>query len=571
MACITDDLDAFSKALQHSFVVCSSDGKWAEIPKDIQRCHALIGVDHQRLNKIAKVFSGCLDRLERIPVAINCTGTTEVDLKAYLKTAEVIQEVLASSKSHKIKKSVQQLKGRVFALKERMGLGSQSAANSDTIEKVKRLAEEWKSGSHITNHESLNEQDVRRLLHVCENSGFAELLVEDERLRQNFFHWTLRDRVNPAPFMQFPATCKRLTKARLSHRIGFYGGEGLKVSEIENAKGTREKVLTLPMGGREISLLNDALEVEFELGYKQTVGQIIKIFENRQWEIGNVEFFRDGIQNWNPKRLGRYHPEKREYEKTCFNTENWWESLPVIEELTAEEAGRRFNQSLDGSQWVMALRAAREQENDTPFGIHGWMQVAIPIQGIYRLYDFGKYTEEFPRAWYEMVDITMNTVPAVISYPDEAMFASDRQHGWHSVLASPEEGVALMDSIKEDFKSVDVKNLAFQFISENCVKWAWTRMNAQVGDEKMPKEVVRADFTHLNPPGVMGMVFKLLRLMPFAMRWTVLTFFVCLLGAWRSMSIKKANGEIYKVSLLKNLPWSKEHNFFHPGKIFTRH
>lgn len=564
MASIGSDLTAFSNALKNSAIICTSDGYWVEISENLQKSHALIGKDHHRLNKIAEVFTDCLDKLEKSQVS---SAMSNEKVAEYLDTAGAVLEVL-DSQGLKSKKFYEGLKSRVASLKSRQEFHLEERADSETVRKVHELASEWKLASHIRGHEDLDVSDLNRLRKIERYSAFSEQLVSDEELRSRFFDWTLRDRVDPEAFILFPATCERLTQARLSHRIGYYGGEHLKVKRIQGGEGRQSLDLTLPMGGKEVSILDDRLIVQLEEGYTQSVGQIIETFINRQWEIGNVEYFRDGVHNWNPKRLGPYNPETGEYRQVDLEKERWWEEMPVVEELSVEQAKQRYDLDLDGSQWVMAVRASREQENDTPINIHGWMQVAIPINGRYRLFDFGKYTEDFPQAWYEFVDITVNSVPAVITYPDEAAFALDRQHTWHAVATTPAEGEALLKSVSNDMELVNEENIAFQFISDNCIKWAWSKVNEVVGDEKMPAEVVQMDFNDLKPGGVMGVFFTVLRCLPFEIRWLVLTLIVTLFGAWKGMRIHHLDGTSERVSLLTQLPWSRGGKFYSPGQVF---
>lgn len=562
---ISSDIHAFSEALKELPVVCTSNGHWKTISPFIKKAQAIVGADKYRLMKIAEVFARCLDELEQIPAA---SSKTRDDLLAYVDAAETIQTALKQTQSKRAELCSQSLKNRVVALQARFQLETMCPAENDLIDKVNALASEWKKNSYVAGKNDLDENDVARLRKIERNGAFVECLAKDADLQDRFFNWVLRDKVDPEPFIEFPATCDRLTRARLSHRIGFYGSTDLKIKNLEVLPGTVRRDLTLPMGGTDVSLLDDRQVVMLEKGYSQTVGQIMETFINRQWEYGNVEYFKGGIRNWNPKKLGPYNPATDKCETIDFTMDSWWEQLPVVEELSKTEVQARYGFSLDEGQWVMAIRAGREQDNDTPVNCHGWMQLAIPVDGKYRLFDFGKYTDEFPRAWYEFIDVTVNTVPAIIAYPDDAAFSSDRRHVWHAVSASPDEGRQLINLIKKDVEEAENKNLPYQFLSDNCVKWAWERINEVVGDEKLPPEVSQMDFNELRPSGIMGKFFSFLRLLPFKLRWLCLTLFVALLGAWKSMRIKRVDGTAERISLLTNLPWRKEGKFFCPSQLF---
>lgn len=565
MSFILSNIQAFSQALKNVPVICTSEGYWSSISPAVQQAQAMIGVDKHRLIKIAKVFAQCLDDLEKVSTS---SGKTQEDLLACVDAAETIQLALEKTKSERAVRWSRQLKSRVVAFQTRNQLSEKMAPGKELVDKVNALASEWKKNSHVREREGLDTLDIARLKKIEDNGAFIEQLTVDTDLRNRFFNWVLRDRIDPEPFIEFPATCQRLTQARLAHRIGFYGGGDLKVKDVEMPEGEMRRDLTLPMGEKEVSLLDDRLVVHLEKEYELTVGQVFETFVNRQWEIGNIEYFKDGISNWNPKHLGPYDPNTKKYEQIDFAKESWWEHLPVVEELPVEEASRRYGLPLDGNQWAMVVRAAREQEDDTPIGVHGWLQVAIPINGKYRIFDFGKYSQEFPKTWYEYIDMTVNTVPAAIVYPDEAAFSMDRQHIWHAVMATAEEGQKLLSSIQGDVERAEDRNLAFQFLADNCVKWAWTKANEAAGDVKMPPEVVQMNFTDLRPTGVLGRFFNTIRLLPSKLQRVVLTIFVTLLGAWKGMRIKHLDGTAERVSLLTGVPWKEGGKLFCPIQLF---
>ncbi|ADI38664.1 putative uncharacterized protein [Waddlia chondrophila 2032/99] len=565
MSFILSNIQAFSQALKNVPVICTFEGYWSSISPAVQQAQAMIGVDKHRLIKIAKVFAQCLDDLEKVPTS---SGKTQEDLLACVDAAETIQLALEKTKSKRAVRWSRQLKSRVVAFQTRNQLSEKMAPGKELVDKVNALASEWKKNSHVREREGLDTLDIARLKKIEDNGAFIEQLTVDTDLRNRFFNWVLRDRIDPEPFIEFPATCQRLTQARLAHRIGFYGGGDLKVKDVEMPEGEMRRDLTLPMGEKEVSLLDDRLVVHLEKEYELTVGQVFEMFVNRQWEIGNIEYFKDGISNWNPKHLGPYDPNTKKYEQIDFAKESWWEHLPVVEELPVEEASRRYGLPLDGNQWAMVVRAAREQEDDTPIGVHGWLQVAIPINGKYRIFDFGKYSQEFPKTWYEYIDMTVNTVPAAIVYPDEAAFSMDRQHIWHAVMATAEEGQKLLSSIQGDVERAEDRNLAFQFLADNCVKWAWTKANEAAGDVKMPPEVVQMNFTDLRPTGVLGRFFNTIRLLPSKLQRVVLTIFVTLLGAWKGMRIKHLDGTAERVSLLSGVPWKEGGKLFCPIQLF---
>ncbi|MFQ5729559.1 MAG: hypothetical protein ACE5GN_04280, partial [Waddliaceae bacterium] len=375
----------------------------------------------------------------------------------------------------------------------------------------------------------------------------------------------------PEAFIQYPSMQGKLTECALAPRIGFCGADTLEITKVPIGKsGDTQKVLTLPFEGNKISILDGKKKVEFRGKYVLSIEEIFTVFYHRYAEIGNLEFFQDqGICNWNSKRFGWFNATTNSYESIDFKKDNWWEDLPVLKEISKEEAAQRYNVPCNGSDWVITVKASREQPNLHPIGTHAYLEVAIPNNDRYRVFTFGKFTEIFPQKWYEYIKVIVNTVPAVISGPDENIFYTNRQHGGHSVIPTFKEAADFMASIKKNILDSRKGNFVFQFMSNNCCKWAWKKARNHFGEKRMP-DLFRINFVDIKPVGALGGLMSVLRQMPYFIRWMFLTSLFFTFGGWKGRTVVSKNGQRKRISLLNDMPWSRGNKFYHPALFFTR-
>ena len=575
MARIDASMKEFSRALKETTIVCNSKGKWYRSSSVMRVVRRLLGLEGVRLARVGQAFNRCLDELEKIPVRFNASGALSpnqnVKFEDYLDTAKVLEEVLEGSRFRRAIKELNRLRYRVDALRYRLEKYKPGVVNKETARKVHELASAWKEPRIYFDEKHLTDHDIQLLDAACTYDHFAKRLLADTELRENFFDWTLKDRNNPDTFVQYPAMRGKLTECGLVPRIGFCGADALRIKKIplKNSADT-EKVLTLPFEGHEISILDEKRKVKFRGNYVLTIEEIFKVFYDRDKEIGNLEYFQDlGICNWNPKRFGWFNAKTNSYVSIDFEKDNWWEELPVLKEISKEEAKHRYKMDCNGSDWVISVKASREQPNLHPVGTHAYFEVAIPKNGKYRIFTFGKFAETFPKKWYEYINVLVNAVSAVISGPDENIFYTNRQHGGHSIIPTLKEAVDFMASIKRNILDSRQGNFVFQFMSNNCCKWVWKKARNHFGEKRIP-DLFRISFVDVTPVGILGSIMSALRKMPHFIRWFFLTSLVIVLGGWRGMTVTKKNGRRKRISLLNSLPWSRGNKFFHPGLYFTK-
>lgn len=566
MAKIESSVSGFGRAVQQHRVVVDARGHWSRQHPLMHRLSKFFGLEGKKIASVAKAYISYLDSLEAKSCRTEEAGGTASfggqDAKAILKTADIISQILSKSSVPAAKKELARLHLRVVSLKYRLGYAAPVQENVALFEKVQNLAENWKSSLHIFDYASLTARENDMLRAMTKYPSFMKLVLEDRRLREEFFEWAIRDKVAPEPFILFPATARKITECGLASRIGYFDGKQLKV-ELHKDR----PILTLPFEGKPLNILNPAQEVVFKGGYVLTVREIFKVFADRKWGIGNLEYANEGIINWNPKRFGWFNAHTKDYERIDFDMENWWEQLPVYKEVTPEEAGEIYGKVCDGEQWVVAIKASREHPNMHPVGTHCYLEIAVPTKGKYRIFDFGKFSDEYPRKWYHYFKTIAQTIPAVISCPDENIFYSNRQQAAHPVLASSYKGRAVMNSIKKDILYSFKGNLFFQFLTHNCCHWATKKARKHFGHVNVP-DYFGIRFEETRGTGILGKFLSFLRCLPYTVRWVFLTSIFAAMGGLKGRVVHKKSGKKQYISLINDPPWTRGNSFLHPGRLF---
>ena len=362
-------------------------------------------------------------------------------------------------------------------------------------------------------------------------SEFAELLLMSENERISFFNWSLRDQISPVLFVQYPALCRKLVCHGLNGRIGRMGGD--KVLKIQNflvARSLMEKIVTLPFEGTEMSILDDSRLIGFSGSYSLTLKQVFEIFRDKYLRVGNLEFMKDGIINWNVQKWGRWNDADKKYDVIDLVKDGWWKQFPLFEIIARQQAQERYGSHADGINWVAAATATRGRASLDVDLTHAYLEVAVPVgDARYAVFDFGKLANEFPATFIETLTMVCNTVHATIAYPDENVFYTHRQQAQHALFLSPEQGIKLMDSIKKDMISSRALNFVYQVESENCAKWVHEKLEAAAGALAVPNMFVMSIF-QTEPLSFLGPIINFCNL-PKSWQIKALTFFHLPLGA----------------------------------------
>lgn len=498
-----------------------------------------------------EAFLFCLDRLEQIPVQFTSPPSPLFPL--WLAAARAI-ELSFTRPTEKLKPYLTELRRRVigllYRLERRNGGVDKQEINLILLEKLSKVAEKWKLSQKIFWEAALSPRDFHKLQEASRYPEFVKLLLADETLCIPFFEWTLRDGIDCGPFIEFPSMQQLIVSSRLNGRIGRLGGEQIKVLRIRN-----EKHLTLKIEGSDISILDETKEIVLSGNYRLTIKQILEIFKNKNFHVGNLECFAEGIINWNTHCLGQWNPESELYKVIDLDEAKWWEQLPIFELLTIEEAVKRYGNHLNGKNWNLSAKASREYLTLNFDKTHAYLELAIPVESnYYAIYDFGKFATRFPANQWETAFTISVSVPATIAYPDENVFYTQRQHVGYSFCMTPEQGRKYMDSIKEDILLGREGNIVFQIESENCGKWIQTKLEEQLGKEKIPN-LYQMPLVNAQPEGILKYGWQLIRLLPKGWQSRILALCHLPLGAWKGCWVVDKNYQKQWKSLTQSSYW----------------
>jgi hypothetical protein len=514
------------------------------------------------LHQVITVINTLFDEVE--------TGNSTLNVGHCRQAGKALYRRCRKAKPALLKLASADLKGRLLALYYRKHPPQEF--NPASYQKILDAVNHWQSKNPLFSHCHLTDTDKIRLKEASCYPRFVQHLLNNKMERQRFFRWTIRHRNHCEPYILFRSTAEKLTDCNLSARIGYYGGEDLKVLTID-----QRKLLTLRINGHDCNILDGHLFYTLEKDYRLSVDEILGIFRDRQTVIGNLEYFKnEGITNFNPKRLGPYNPETDHYDMIDLNSERWWEQLRPIETITAEEASRRFEDSegntihCDGINWVATISATTDSLQVDATGNHAYFQMAIPTgDGHYRVYVFGKFTEVYPVTAEEKKKVAVEPVDAVIMYPDENIFNLDRFTESISWVLPPSEGISRMLSIRKDLQRVRDKNIAFQLFNGNCIMWCFHKMHRYV-NEAEKRRLAGVRFVDAAPSGKLGYLWTIFRTIPTSWLEPSLNWFIRQLGGEKVFIVTKKNGSRVEKGLLKQVPWNPEAEFPHPGAFAIR-
>lgn len=567
MHCLPANIKELYQALnERKRIFLNSKGFW-KVENQLQAFLRLsFQSEEQAFFSLVKSFNSWLDTLEnysiRFPVDEGEHAVEqEVDFSSILDTIQLLVERLKSYHIDKAQLLLNQLASRNIALLYRLEKINRGIdKTSIDIDKRNLLIEEavkWKKNQKIFWKKTLSESDYNKINEACCYPLFIEILLKDPILKNDFFNWTLRDGISIAPFIEFPGIREKLIENNLHGRIGRMGGDFLKIAKETTPKQENiiEKVLLLPFDGRLINILNEKNEIKFQGEYNLTIKEIYRIFKRKLLQAGNLEYFSQGITNWNAHRLGWWNEKTGNYELVDLDQSDWWFQMPIFEILTLEEAQNRYGENVDGKQWILIAKATREYPTLNYAKSHAYLEIAIPIAGrCYSVYDFGKVATEFPAThWEEMRTFTV-TVLAAIAYPDENVYYLHRQQVGYCFYLQHHEGLKFMDSIKSDILKSREGNVVFQIESENCGRWIQNLLEEQLGKDQVPN-LFRMHLIDAEPIGLPDKIFRFVRILPRFCRSRILAFLHLPFGAWKGRWVVDKQGKKEWKSLNTSSYW----------------
>ncbi len=492
MPSVADTLDEFVEALEKNIPIeCDQKGQW----KLEGSCHKITRLltlnyyDRNQLLTSAKLFAKSLDKLEKTPVIFqNDMKITQPQYKKflhYLNAYQKLETKLSKSHNTQIKQELNNIKQRIIALKYRIeaihgGINKKSSIDEVQLKYLNDSASTWKSKQKLypNNAKNLSERDMIKLREACLYPEFTQLLLSDKSLQHQFFTWTIRDNNGPAQFIEFPATCARLRACLLDKRVGRLLPHELDIVEDILPNGY-QKILRLPFfNGQEmirVNILDESQYVTLNNQWRLTIEEIFQQFSHKKSSPGNVEFFgTTGIMNWGNFEFGSWNPRTQSYNRIDLTPHpEWWNQLPIFEELTKEEVESKYQVHLEEKKSLRCLIAAIETLDFNVLKKHGYIEtIILQANGKYAVYPFGNYPLDYPTFPPSQVRLITETVEGRIQYVEENAFKSNRQHIMQSKVKTPEESHDLMERIRQDVNLSVNGNHTFQLGYENCAHWA---------------------------------------------------------------------------------------------------
>lgn len=422
------------------------------------------------------------------------------------------------------------------------------------LKEIQKQAEQWKKGESHLKDSKLTLFELDQLHKIAEYTEFADLMIQYRRLAKEMFIWALRDGNDVAPFIEFPNTVSHLIESNLSERIGRMDAASLKI------KKGHSKILTLPFEGVDHNILNVDYIIDFKGGMRLSIGQIFKMFKNKHYESGHLEFMKEGIINWNSLKLGSYNAELGVVESIDVSAKKWWKKLPLFKTLSLEKVIDRYGVVPHGGEWIAAASSTRGSLSLDFNNTHAFLEVAIPDeQGSYNIFDFGKFASIFPKNFFEAIKMLCKNSHASIAYPDENVYYTHRENALAPFILDESGAERLMDSIKEDIQASRSTNFVYQIESENCAKWVEHKLVDALGEFNIP-HLFWMPLLDTEPNGFVKMIFEFIKKLPTKYQVPVLALLHLPLGAFQETLIKE-EGEWVAKSLQK-------HEFFDHGHIF---
>lgn len=581
MLAINDSLDKIQQSLQElNAPSAGSQGKTSFSLKSIfSKLQDLFHVNERKMSAEIVKYIRTLNQFEKIPVLFDASAEAMEEQTAlhdkFIHLKRIIKPILKKSSSPLAAKQWTDISTKVAALNYRLegvnGGMDKGRADLFLFEALVKSALKWKHGLELMVEKELSANQIEKLEIAASYHKFAKVILSDSSMLKRFFTWALRDNNGVDQFVQFPATCSRVKSAFLSARTGRFGGEMFRIDKISQQTGShtaQQKVISLPFyidkKMEYISILDESREVVLT-GWRLTIKQVFDIFARKNKEIGNLEFFgTQGITNWNSHQLGSWNPETEKFDTIDITADNWWEQLPVLEEISKETLEKRYHVTLEEGEWLACAKSTRMSKDLDLDGRHGYFEISIPTEeGKYRVYPFGNFAAVFPNGVIRLLRFLVATVIAKIAFPDENFFYSQRQQASFPIKLLVEQGKKIMKIIQIDAISARHGFMIFQFGGRNCSFWAQDFLESVVDNLpnffKMP--IVQSNPNNLVLKGI----FKLFRATPKIMQKRVIGLVEEFLGASKGLVVFEPGQKTYISH--KGSPIFEEQAIYQPGLL----
>lgn len=335
-----------------------------------------------------------------------------------------------------------------------------------SVEWFKKELIQWKSTRFPRMDEIITPTDLAAIQRTCYYPEIVKLAKRDYAFfdgycKSVFFNTkqTWEQRVDVA--IQTPASSDRLSKGFLDKRHNVLNNDLITFSEQVNADGSIVKQTSLKINKTHYSMANLDQEVAFAVDDKTTVNEILQSFAGKNVrDMGEYETFQDGVLHFHPKQ-----PD------IDLNGDDWWMRMPVLLELTKQEAEARYGTAIPEGQAILSVNATRQNLGLTAEGNHAFLEAAIPqANGKYRIFPFGKYADKYPQGQLESFLYSFRTHRGTLCV-DENIFYTHREVTRAPIFVDQEHINRFFAKVKEDLIKVHNNALVLQIQGNNCATW----------------------------------------------------------------------------------------------------
>ncbi|MGR3951397.1 MAG: hypothetical protein QRY74_00520 [Chlamydia sp.] len=427
--------------------------------------------------------------------------------------------------------------------------------------------------------ESTNSLD-KKIIRACCYPEFIEAIRQNWVLRESFIKMVCRGSAHGSVdsidcFIQIPYIQDCLKRSFLDKRLQRIANDGLKVVQ----KGDKKEVQLLIHGMHQsISYLPGSVTIKKNTTC--TVEEIFKKFQKINDAIIDIEYIQTGIEQLDFR-----------LEQFDFTKKEWWNDLPIIEEVSIDIAQKRFpgrdlkNEKLP----LVSIHATRETEDLSPSGTHGFIDLYIPIPekpGVYNLISPGKYGDSFlaalnqgpisfsPRGIKNLIGSVINSVQMIFSTQKGIYFLADQNnymsHRYHKEIPLPQltekQLEITMDFIKDMFISAKERKMIFQAQGDNCTAPFAELFNRLYPNSNTSPFVV--SFLDIQSPPSLKWIQKVEKICLKKSHWNRFRVLLStLFGAKKAVAHKDADGKDITSSLSDNPDW-KNDKLHLPANIF---
>jgi hypothetical protein len=415
----------------------------------------------------------------------------------------------------------------------------------------------------------LTRDDLFRIAETCRYPDMVRLLRQDPTSREEYFHFVFQDTKDslvPAVHIavQFPQIQNRITNSFLGRRAARLNNNGIIFKEAPD--GTKD--VLLKVDGHYESLRDDTKKITFRDTSAFTIAEILKSFSSKPSDLGELEYFQDGVL--------RSLPKDPPFD---LSKKDWYLNLPVFERLTLSQVVARYGARPQNGQGLVAIKASREHpEPNRVDDTHGWLVVILPTQdGTYLVQPWGRYSRHYPEDMSNSPTGIINrflysfkTVAGLIAYGDESEFFSHRESISCPAILTPAQIVRLFEKIASDIERARDGSFVFQAQGENCITWCLETLEYTY-DKKLP-DVFSIDASDFDAPGAAKYVSILLHTLAkktCSLISNIVRVFLSVIGGATQPYIYYENGVRREKSLLDN-PYFLQGKFHIPSMLFDR-